>query len=144
MVTPMIDYDDDLPPQRRPSDDTTPYGRIWGRDKRRYARLWGVVLDRPASDEEPSGEEEFRTTYLMMTMDHNAAEDEMFGPIGGGKNGRPRHPFNDEIPKEEFAAAWRPMTESEMIEEEIAERLAEERRRRGQPPDSDPDPETRH
>jgi|SRR5271165_2401916 len=137
-----LDDDDDLPPQPRPPDDTTPYGRIWGRDKRRYAKLWDVDLDRPASDEGPSGEEEFRTTYLLMSMDHSAAEDEMFGPIGGGKDGRKRHPFNDQLDKEEFAAAWRPPTVSEMIEEEIAERIAEERRRRER--EGGPDPEVRH
>jgi hypothetical protein len=136
-----LDDDDDLPPQPRPPDDTTSYGRIWGRDKRRYARLWGVDLDRRTSDDCPiGGDEEFRTTYLLMSMDHAAAEDEMFGPIGGGKDGRPRHPFNDHLDKEEFAAAWRPPTESEMIEEEI-ERREEEARRRRYP---NPDPETRH
>jgi hypothetical protein len=142
-----LDDDDDLPPQPRPPDDTTPHGRIWGRDKRRYARLWGVDLDRPA-DDDYNGEEDFRITYLMMSSDHHDAEDEMFGPIGsrafgGGKvlpdgTYRPRHPFDDEIPLEEFAAAWRPLTMSEMIEMEIAERIAAERRAR------DADPEARH
>jgi hypothetical protein len=144
----LDDDDDDLPPQPRPPDDTTPYGRIWGRDKRRYARLWGVDLDRPASDDCPSGEEEFRTTYLLMSMDHSAAEDQTFGPIGsrafgGGKvlpdgTYRPRHPFDDHLDEEEFAAAWRPPTMSEMIEEEIERREEEARRRRDQ------DPEVRH
>jgi hypothetical protein len=123
----MID-DDDLPPPRPSYDDKTAWGRINGRDRRRYARLWGVDLDRPAEDDCPSGEEEFNLDVKMMSSEHSKAE----GPIGG--------PGHRTIDKEEFAAAWRPMTESEYLDEIIAERIAALGRRDSEPPDLDPEP----
>ncbi len=133
----MID-DDDPPPQRRPPDPSTPEGRIQGIHRRRYARLWGIDLDMPADDDYPGGEADFELTYKLMSFDHHKAEESVFGPIGGyNRDGRERR-FSDELDLEEFAAAWRPPTMSEMIEMEIAERIAAERRAR------DPDPEARH
>jgi hypothetical protein len=143
---------DDFPPPLRPSfDDKTAWGRINGRDRRRYARLWGVDLDRPREDLPngealPSGEEEFSLNVKMMSCDHAAAE----GYRPGGKSLPHRH-----VDKEEFAAAWRPMTLSEIYDEMIAERIAalgrdpaseqDERDKRdafeARDPDSDPEPD---
>jgi hypothetical protein len=121
VMTSMLDEDDDgLPAQRAGFDDKTAWGRINGRDRRRYARLWGVDLDRPREDLPngealPSGEEEFNLYVKMMSCDHSVAE----GYRPGGKSLPHRH-----VDEEEFAAAWRPMTESEMLDEIIAERIA--------------------
>jgi hypothetical protein len=132
----MIDNEFDPIPVRLPPDDRTPMGRIEGRDKRRYARLWGIDLDAPADDDGyPGGRADFDLCIKMMFCDHA----ELDRPhLDGG-------PMWRNIDLEEFAAAWRPPTESEMIEEEIdrqiAERIAEERARREA---EAPDPETRH
>jgi hypothetical protein len=117
--------DDDLPPQRPVYDDKTDWGRINGRDKRKYARLWGVDLDQPA-DDDYSGEEHYSLCIKMMFIAHCEAE----GPIG--------EPGHRKIDLEEFARAWRPPTESEMLDEIIAER------RRAEQDASALDPETRH
>ena len=119
-MTSLFDEDDDgLPPQKAGFDDKTPWGRINGRDRHRYARLWGVDLDRPREElpegDLPSGEEEFNLYVKMMSCDHSVAE----GYRPGGKSLPHRH-----VDEEEFAAAWRPMTESEMLDEIIAERIA--------------------
>ena len=119
-MTSLFDEDDDgLPPQKARVDDKTPWGRINGRDRCRYARLWGVDLDRPREElpegDLPSGEEEFNLYVKMMSCDHSVAE----GYRPGGKSLPHRH-----VDEEEFAAAWRPMTESEMLDEIIAERIA--------------------
>jgi hypothetical protein len=118
---------DDFPPPLRPSfDDKTAWGRINGRDRRRYAALWGVDLDAPAGDDYPNGEEHYSLCVKMMVIHHGTVE----GPIG--------EPSHRTIDLEEFAAAWRPMTESEYFDELIAERIAEERRK------NELDPRTRH
>jgi hypothetical protein len=120
-----IDDDDFDPiPVRRPPYDSTPYGRIWGRDKRKYARLWGIDLDLPPDGDYPGGEADFRVTCLLMGHDHHLAEEQAFGQWGGGPDGR-RRSVHDEIPLEEFAAAWTPPTEEDFIEEEIERREAE-------------------
>jgi hypothetical protein len=106
----MSDADDGLPPLKRPApDERRPLGRIEGRDKRKYARLWRIELDWEF------GEDDFDVCCKMMWCDW-------------AKSNKPH------LDLEEFAAAWMPPTESEMIEEEIAERIAEERRQR----ESDP------
>jgi hypothetical protein len=112
---------DDFPPPLRPSfDDKTAWGRINGRDRRRYARLWGVDLDRPR-EELPegvlmSGEEEFSLDIKLMFFDRYKTEDAMRDQ---GMSWGEAH-----VDEEEFAEAWRPPTESEMLDEIIAERIA--------------------
>jgi hypothetical protein len=146
VMTSMFDEDDDgLPAQKAGFDDKTAWGRINGRDRRRYARLWGVDLDRPREDLPnsealPSGEEEFSLNVKMMSCDHAAAEGYRFG----GKSLPHRH-----VDKEEFAAAWRPITLSEMYDQIIAERTAalgrdpasERDAFEARDPDSDPEPD---
>ena len=105
----MID-DDDLIPIRHPPNPATPWGRIKGRDRRRYARLWGIDLD--LEFDGYSGQADFDLSFKMMFCDDAEAEG----------IGRPEHRTID---PEKFAAAWRPPTMSEMIEEEIARRRAE-------------------
>jgi hypothetical protein len=148
-MTSLFDEDDDdLPAQKAGFDDKTAWGRINGRDRRRYARLWGVDLDRrredlPNGEALWSGEEEFSLNVKMMSCDHAAAE----GYRPGGKSLPHRH-----VDEEEFAAAWRPITLSEMYDEIIAERIAalgrdpaSERDERdafeARDPDSDPEPD---
>jgi hypothetical protein len=121
----MPDDDEfDTIPVRRPPDPDTPSGRIQGIHKRKYARLWGVALD--IVDGDYNGQDDFDVTYKLMWSDHARAEG-----LWGDNTRR-------EIDLEEFALAWRPPTESEMIDEIIAERIAEERAAR------EPDPEARH
>jgi hypothetical protein len=128
----MPDDDLDPIPVRRPPDDSTPHGRIEGRDRRKYARLWGIDLDIPPDDVYgyPGGQAEFDLVYKLMGGDLHQAEE---ARRAAGMSWR-----ESALDLEEFAAAWRPPSESEMIEEEIAWRIAEERRQR------DPDPRTRH
>ena len=120
-MTSLFDEDDDgLPPQKAGFDDKTPWGRINGRDRRRYARLWGVDLDRPR-EELPegvlmSGEEEFSLDIKLMCLDRYKTEDAM---RDRGMSWAEAH-----VDEEEFAEAWRPPTESEMLDEIIAERIA--------------------
>jgi hypothetical protein len=142
-MTMPLDDDDDLPPPRPTYDDKTAWGRINGRDRHRYAALWGVDLDRPREDDLMSGEEEYGLTVKLMTSDHHKCEDRALGPIGvrGGREG---------IDLEEFAAAWRPMTESEYLDEEIERRREEEAERLLQRAEAEAarrrwvDPETNH
>ena len=151
-MTSLFDEDDDgLPPQKAGFDDKTPWGRINGRDRRRYARLWGVDLDRPR-EELPegvlmSGEEEFILNSKLMSFDHAIAE----GYRIGGRSLPHRH-----VDEEEFAAAWRPPTLSDVYDEIIAERIAalgkaapagaarEHDSFEARDPNSDPDWEPRH
>jgi hypothetical protein len=123
----MTDDDDlDSVPVRKAPDPSTPMGRIEGHDQSKYARLWGIDLDTPADDDYPGGQADFELTIKLMWCDWAEA----------------RGSFLDntrrEIDLEDFAAAWRPPTMSEMIEEEIERREEEARRRRDQ------DPEVRH
>jgi hypothetical protein len=107
-----IDRDDlDPTPSRRPPDDATPMGRIEGRDRERYARLWGVDLDTAA------GQEDFDTDCKMMWVEHAETE------------GVPGEPSYRAIDLEQFARAWRPMSESEYYEAEIERRKAAQRPR---------------
>jgi hypothetical protein len=123
---------DGLRPHPHGYDDKTAWGRINGRDRRKYARLWGIDLDIPPFDEPgghyPGGEADFDLTVKLMSFDHGTAQ-------GSYRDGTHR-----DIDEEEFAAAWRPPTESEMLDEIIVARIAEERRQR----ELETGPETRH
>ena len=118
-MTSLFDEDDDgLPPQKAGFDDKTPWGRI--RRDRRPTPAYGAStsIGRARNCRKgilPSGEEEFNLYVKMMSCDHSVAE----GYRPGGKSLPHRH-----VDEEEFAAAWRPMTESEMLDEIIAERIA--------------------
>jgi hypothetical protein len=96
----------------------------------------GVDLDRPREDDPfgtgqalMSGEEEFSLDLKMMSVAHHDAEEAVFGPIGGSKDGR-RRQFSDGLDEEDFAAAWRPPTMADMLDEIILERIEAERRQR--------------
>ena len=131
----MIDDDDnDFPPLRPSHDDRTAYGRICGRDREIYAKAWGIPLDY-VEDGVPIGEQLFRYATMDMSMEYSEVA--------------PRAQWGEGPDEEQFALRWRPKTLSEMIEDEIERRRAEEAERiaaLGRPPSEtrDSDPETHH